>query len=89
MPCPPSLIPPFDSPVEEPLTMKSFFALVLFCTLIIPAFSSDRLNESGNAFLHACSVVDQTDSEKDNSEVHMGFVCGAYVRGFVEGVDYG
>jgi hypothetical protein len=63
-------------------SMWTWVALItVFC---LPLTAEEVLEESGNAFLRQCSVVekdhDLTSADKSNQ-----MVCAAYVSGFVEG----
>lgn len=69
--------------------MKRLFLSALIVSVVLCTFSStlvaeEVLEESGNAFLRQCSVVerdhDLTSADKSNQ-----MVCAAYVSGFVEG----
>jgi hypothetical protein len=57
---------------------------VVICVFFSPLMAEEVLEESGNAFLRQCSVVekdhDLTSADKSNQ-----MVCAAYVSGFVEG----
>ncbi len=65
-----------------------FFPALMFgaviCVFFSPLMAEEVLEESGNAFLRQCSVVekehDLTSADKANQ-----MVCAAYVSGFVEG----
>jgi hypothetical protein len=57
---------------------------VVTCIFFSPLMAEELLEESGDAFLRQCSVVekdhDLTSADKSNQ-----MVCAAYVSGFVEG----
>jgi hypothetical protein len=56
----------------------------VLCVFFAPLMAEEVLEESGDAFLRQCSVVekdhDLTSADKSNQ-----MVCAAYVSGFVEG----
>jgi Rap1a immunity proteins len=64
------------------LSALTFGAVI--CVFFSPLMAEEVLEESGNAFLRHCSVVekdyDLTSADKSNQ-----MVCAAYVSGFVEG----
>jgi Rap1a immunity proteins len=65
-----------------------FFSALIFsvviCAFFSPLMAEEVLEESGNAFLRQCSVIekdhDLTSADKSNQ-----MVCAAYISGFVEG----
>jgi len=65
------------------LSALTFVAVI--CVFFSPLMAEEVLEESGNAFLRQCSVVekdyDLTSADKSNQ-----MACAAYVSGFVEGV---
>ena len=66
------------------LFFSALISGVVICVFFSPLMAEEVLEESGNAFLRQCSVVekdhDLTSADKSNQ-----MVCAAYVSGFVEG----
>ena len=69
------------------MKQRFLFALALgavSCLFFSPLMAEEVLEQSGNAFLRQCSVVEKdydfTSADKSNQ-----MVCAAYVSGFVEG----
>jgi Rap1a immunity proteins len=69
--------------------MKPCVALLVFCTLSIPAFSANHLYNSGNDFLSECSGLDRAnDSTLTNVEMAKNMQCLSYVEGLIDGAFY-
>ena len=64
--------------------MKRCLALVVFCTLSIPAFSINHLYDSGNDFLSECSALDK-EASLTSSEMFKNVQCISYTRGLIDG----
>ena len=62
--------------------MKRCLALVVFCTLSIPAFSINHLYDSGNDFLSECSALDK-EASLTRSEMFKNVQCISYTRGLI------
>jgi Rap1a immunity proteins len=69
--------------------MKPCIALLVCCTLSIPAFSANHLYDSGNDFLAECSGLDRAnDSTLTNVEMAKNMQCISYVIGLIDGAFY-
>ena len=66
--------------------MKACVALVVLCTLSIPAFANP-LDRSGNDFLAECSALDR-DSGLTNIEMAKNMQCLSYIQGLIDGATY-
>lgn len=62
-------------------------ALLFLCGTFASAQDQELPDTTGNAFLRECSALDK-ESPTPLDAVKMS-LCGAYVKGFVVGVDYG
>jgi hypothetical protein len=68
---------------------EDIVVLMVFCTLSIPAFSANRLYDSGNNFLSECSALDRAnDSNLTNVEMAKNMQCLSYVEGLIDGAFY-
>jgi hypothetical protein len=70
------------------LFKKMTRTLALVGMLVTPAFAADeRLEESGNAFIRQCSVVEQERDLTTKDKAYQ-MVCAAYVSGYSEGAGF-
>jgi len=70
------------------LFKKMTRTLALVGMLVTPAFAADEtLEESGNAFIRQCSVVEQERDLTTKDKAYQ-MVCAAYVSGYSEGAGF-
>ena len=68
--------------------MERLLILVLLCPLAWSAKASGETpEESGNAFVRVCSVVEE-EHDLTNVDKANQMVCASYMGGFVEGVSF-
>lgn len=70
--------------------MKNLWLFAVFCLLCLPSFArTELLDESGNAYLRLCSVVEKNIENTKQSEVGDEMACLFYTHGFASGVEFG